>query len=371
MNIHLALDDKFIDYFINRQVVNFPNSVNRYIICTNQKIFKHVKSTNVEICPIGSEKDLLNVLTKYNIERVFVHFFSPYFYKVISELPSQIKVYWMFWGGDGFCHPSIYPDFLDNYSLLFYRSHNYDGKKNKIFNRGFRLKSTYQKYIDFRKRSKLAIKAFRRVDFFCHYLLDDYNLLKKKFKLKAKYLDFCYCSYDDLCTDEVSYEPKINCMIGNSANEANNHISFFEALKKSNLSFDKVYCPLSYAGDPAYIKNVILMGKKNFGDKFIPLTDFMDLASYYAILKTCKYFFHNHFRSQAYGNIVYQIHLGGTVFMNYRSPLRKFLTKNGVNLGMIKGMYISCPNSKNFNKQNLKLLLSEVELNKKYSKILL
>lgn len=367
MNIHLALDDKFIDYFINRQRANFQDSENRYIICTNQEVLKHVKSANVETCSLGNDKDLIKVLTKSYVEKVYIHFFSPHFYKVISELPSQIKVYWMFWGGDGFCHPSIYPNFLDNYSLSFYRIKNYDGKKNKILNRGFRLKSTYQKYIDFRKRTKLAIKAFRRVDFFCHYLLDDYNYLKKKFNLKAKFIDFCYCSYDDLCPSEDFSELGNNCMVGNSANEANNHISLFTALKKCDITFENIYCPLSYAGDPLYIKNVINEGKKLFGDRFIPLTNFMDLASYYKIMKSCKYFFHNHFRSQAYGNIVYQIHLGATVFLNKKSPLRSFLIKNGVELGSINGELVTYHQPNIHSVYNLQYLLSEIELNKKYT----
>ncbi|MBS1737435.1 MAG: TDP-N-acetylfucosamine:lipid II N-acetylfucosaminyltransferase [Bacteroidetes bacterium] len=368
MNIHLALDDKFIDYFIRRQRKNFPSTDNRYIICSHQFPYKHVKSSGVELCSFN-EDELKFILNNNKVNRVYIHFFTSFFYKVISELSPRVKVYWMFWGGDGFGFPDIYPKFLDKYSLAFYKENFYEGKSHKILNRGFRLKSTWEKFNDFKKKRKAALDAFRRVDFFCHYLPSDYKLLRRTFRMKAQLIDFCYCSYEDLCFSETTQINSNNIFIGNSANEANNHISLLKTIKKSNLVFDKIYCPLSYAGHPAYIEMVINNGRHLFGDKFYPILEFLTLNAYNTIINSCGKFFHNHYRSQAYGNIVYQVHIGKEVYLNAKSPLKSFLRKNHIHLGTIDNNGIHCGGNESENRRHLQNLLSEDEINKKYSKV--
>ena len=266
MQLHLATDDKFIDYFINRQRKYFPEKNCRYVIVSNDVHLKYVKSAGIEICSFSAD-DINALFSNLDVESVYIHFFIATFYGPVINLSLKIKLYWVFWGAEGFSQPAIYKQFLDSYSLDFYKKNNYQGKANKLLHRGILLKSTWEKYEAYKKDKVMAKKAFQRVDFFCHYLMEDYFLLKKHFGLKAKFIDFQYCSIDDayLSTSTPEKDDEV-VFIGNSGSEANNHISLLYLLKKEQIEFQKIYCPLSYSAHPEYLKLVLKTGNELYGD---------------------------------------------------------------------------------------------------------
>jgi hypothetical protein len=372
MYLHLATDNKFIDYFIRRQRAYFPHSPSRYIIITENEQLQYVKSAGVELFRHNSTR-LIEFINQQNIDRIYVHYLVPFFYEVIAKIPKPIKVYWMFWGADGFSLPHIYPHFLDRYALSFYRSFFYEGKKNKWFHRGIFLQSTWEKLADFKLQQQWSQKAFKRIDHFCHYIEEDYFFLKRKLKLSASYLEFNYCGIYDLCpvtSFKILSDFTGNAVLGNSANEANNHISLMHVLKKSNFHFERIYCPLSYGGKTQYRDEVIDEGRKLFGERFFPLVDFMPKDEYDKILETCSHFFHNHYRSQAYGNIVFQLAIGGHVYMNSKSSLFRYLNSRSISIGEINDDFISPPSDISSNSSKLTIFLSEEVMNRRYQNVL-
>lgn len=370
MQVHLSTDDKFIDYFIKRQRNYFPDIQCQYVVVSDAPQLKHVKSAGVERCSYNQEA-IQQFLAKPGIDRVYVHFFIATFFKPILSLPPKIKVYWMFWGAEAFLQPNIYSQFLDAFSTRFYRQYVYNGKPNKILNRGIMLQSTWERYHEFKQQTVLATQAFRRVDFFCHYLPEDFYFLKKRFGLRATMLDFQYCGIDDISL--LPGNAKANeqiAFVGNSGSEANNHISMLRMLKKKNVPLQKIYCPLSYSGHPEYIKMVIASGQNLFGETFVPLLSFMPRQEYEALQGTAGNFFHNHYRSQAYGNIAYQLYNNAKVYMNVKSDLYHYLSRHQLQIGQITKTGIGEPAAGNNNQQMIACLLSEEKTNEKFARIL-
>jgi dTDP-N-acetylfucosamine:lipid II N-acetylfucosaminyltransferase len=373
MYLHLAHDDKFIDYFINRQQIYFSNYICKYLVITNDTELRFVKSKLVELFPAIPHK-INDLIIENNVTRVYIHYFTRELYEVVLRLPKNIKVFWIYWGSDGTSFPGLYHLILDDFSQRFYKNNFYEGKRNKLFNRGFFLKSTWLKYFSFVKMRRNGLAAFRRVDYFCHYLEEEYFDLKKRLKLKAKYLEFNYCSILDLNIENndkfIVCKDAKNAIIGNSGCEANNHYSLMLLMAREKLNFGKIYCPLSYSGHPVYQDNIIKLGYELFGTRFVPLTSFLTKKEYSEILDKCNSSFHNHFRSQAFGNIAYQLFKGNIVYMNPKSVLYRYLSRLGLSIGTIGNDGFFAPNSVVENRKIINVLLSEENLNSRYYNVL-
>ena len=124
----------------------------------------------------------------------------------------------------------------------------------------------------------------------------------------------------------------ITILVGNSATESNQHVQVFKMLKRYiNESFE-VLCPLSY-GDDSYRKEIIKVGLELFGDRFHPLTDYMDLESYYKMLAKCSVAIMNNNRQQAMGTINALIALKCKVYIRKDTPMWKlYYVENQMNI---------------------------------------
>ena len=106
----------------------------------------------------------------------------------------------------------------------------------------------------------------------------------------------------------------INIQIGNSAETTNNHFYLFDKLLQYKDSDIRIYAPLSYANH-SYAKRVIERGKELFGDKFIPMTEFLPYDKYLEFLGNIDIVMFGHRRQQALGNTVVLLGLGKKVYM--------------------------------------------------------
>ncbi len=103
-------------------------------------------------------------------------------------------------------------------------------------------------------------------------------------------------------------------VIGNSATATNCHLEIFEKLKGLDLQDAELYCPLSY-GDDSYRETVIQKGQELFGDRFRPITEYMEYETYVRFLGTCEVGIYNNNRQQALGNIRRMLELGKKVYL--------------------------------------------------------
>lgn len=113
-----------------------------------------------------------------------------------------------------------------------------------------------------------------------------------------------------------------NIQVGNSAHSSNNHLEAFEMLQGADLADRKVLVPLSY-GDPEYRKFILTEGKKMLGDAFEPITDFLPLTDYLALMQSCSSVMMNQYRQQGLGNIIAALWRGAAVYL---APSATYMT---------------------------------------------
>ena len=106
---------------------------------------------------------------------------------------------------------------------------------------------------------------------------------------------------------------KKRIIIGNSATVTNRHEKLFNKIANLNFKDIDLLCPLSYGND-LYRNEIVILGKRFFGDRFIPIVDYMEYDEYVSLLNSCDVGVYNHSRQQALGNISLMLHLGKKVY---------------------------------------------------------
>lgn len=132
-------------------------------------------------------------------------------------------------------------------------------------------------------------------------------------------------------TNPRSGKGGLNILLGNSADPSNNHIQALERLLAYKDQDIKIFVPLSY-GDRNHARSVIAQGHEWFGEKFVPMTDFMPFEQYLEFLKSLDIAIFNHQRQQAMGNIVTLLGMGKKVFIRSDFSHGRFLTGLGIKL---------------------------------------
>ena len=275
--LHVMMVEKFIPSFIDIIDNHFSRARHKMVI---------INLSNIEVPHQFKEQDdLIWITKKYQLlklsyllntsNKIILH---SLFYRSLIVLlffqPWLIKkCYWVMWGGD-FYFPEI--------------------------------------------QSWLKKQVIKRIRHFVTYLEGDFELVKKWYKAKGERHD-CFMYPSNLFKavpklDKGNSDSTINIMIGNSADPSNNHIEILEKVSKFKDKDIFIYAPLSY-GDDTYAKLVAEKGKEMFGDKFIPLTEFMDTDKYIQFLNDIDIAIFAHKRQQAMGNTISLLGMGKKVYM--------------------------------------------------------
>ena len=126
-----------------------------------------------------------------------------------------------------------------------------------------------------------------------------------------------------------------NILLGNSGNFWNNHLDAFDDLSEFRIYFDNVICPLSY-GETNYRNQIQKEGELVFGNRFIPLLDFMPYNDYVEKLISCRYFFMNSQRQLGLGNLLLMLYLGSKVILDSSNPVYRYFTQNEIQVFSIE-----------------------------------
>lgn len=260
-------------------------------------------------------------------KKVFVHFLTDYICWLICRYNIKNKAfYWLLWGGD--LYPHIGRELLDPQTSELVDELGLELQKPE--------ESTEQ-----RKNLVLRQGAIRRISSVVTWNTGDNRLLRDYFFTAANHLSFVYQNniefdvLDHQLESEARDKDRLVIMVGNSGFPANNHIDVFQWLSSFKEEDFKVIVPLSY-GLPHYIKHVIDKGKQLLGDKFVPLTKYLDTASYAQVLRQVDVAIMNHNRQQAASNIFALLYLKKRVYMKPEVTTTEFLTAMGIHLGMIR-----------------------------------
>jgi hypothetical protein len=265
--------DKFIPPFINFIMENCEIN-NHLFVILHKKKFDYGLTNEYPIVWIDKYIKIFDLLKyMYNSEKIIIHgLWHENLVKLLFLQPWLLKkCYWVMWGGDFY-----FPE----------------------------------------KQSWLKKQVIKRIGHFITYIKGDYELVQKWYGATGKYHEcFMYPSnlykgYDIKQKEHTT----INIQVGNSADPTNNHIDVFEKLKQYKDENIKIFVPLSY-GNQQYAEEVIAKGQEIFGNKFIPLTDFMPFEAYLDFLSEIDIAVFAHKRQQAMGNTITLLGLGKKVYM--------------------------------------------------------
>jgi len=258
-------------------IENNLNILNIHDVNKNKLFKKELKSAN-KIIIHGMWSIKLNIFFFFNRQLLY-------------------KAYWVIWGGD----------------LYFYRD-----RTNSIKDLS---KEFFRKFVIKRLAGIIA------------YNKKEYDLAISWYKSKAKfYPSFFYPSnlYEKVQIIEKE-DSNLNIQIGNSADSSNNHIEILKMLEKYKNENIKIFVPLSY-GDMQYADKIIDVGIEIFGNKFIPIKEYMNFNDYISLLGTIDIAIFNHDRQQAMGNITTLLGLGKKVYM--RSSTTSYTYFNDLNISV-------------------------------------
>lgn len=269
--LHIMKPEKFNVPFIDFMKKNFDISSHKFLFLSKpQYDYGMTKAYKV----IWIKNNYFKLLKEmYFADKIILHgLWKKKFFIFLFLNPWLLKkCYWIIWGGD------LYP--LENQSWI---------KKQVIKNMGH----------------------------FITYIKGDYELTQKWYGANGKYHE-CFM-YPSNLYKEYNIKQKehstINIQVGNSGFETNNHRDILDQLKKYQDENIKIFVPLSY-GNQEYAKEVISYGKGIFGDKFIPLTEFMPFEKYLEFLSEIDIAIFAHKRQQAMGNTITLLGLGKKVYM--------------------------------------------------------
>lgn len=245
-----------------------------------------------------------------------IHGFSHSFFAIdYTNIPTKLKVLAIFWGFDLYSLKGARQGYLQEQTLEY-------EKGNPKFQRNFQTPE-FEAFIG------------QRVDFVSTIVPNEFELLRSHFP-NGRFI-FRWFSYFDLENDVLkgAIDPHIkvsgsNLMLGNNASPWNNHLDAARSIKAFGFEFDKIICPLSYSGSQPYVQRVVQHFDAHFGERFLPLTDFMAYADYIGTISTCRFVYFNSNRQIGLGNLLFSIYLGSVVILNTSNPLYAFFNSNGI-----------------------------------------
>lgn len=249
---------------------------------------------------------------------LIVHSMSTFSAQAVAAAPSSTLKVWSGWGGD------YYGTALNPAAGLL-------GPVTKRLTRhpvslGDRAQKAYSLfYVD-----SLYRAAARASDVFSAPVPTDFAVFQRRFRgFRGRYRQLNYASVEDTYATSPDRSNGDSILVGNSATPENNHLDAFDLLAQLDLDQRRVVVPLAY-GDPAYSEDVVQAGVDLFGDRFVPLRDFLPLKEYNELVAGCGVVVMGHRRQQALGNVARAIWQGADVFLDRRNPIFEYLREVGL-----------------------------------------
>ena len=319
MIFHLLTDNPvYIDTFISK-ADEIGNEENCYILIKQGGI-KNIKSKNIY------QTSLKGAIEKFNeqkFSRIVIHYLNVPAIEFLNTVDINIPVNWIFWGGDGYKHPGL----KKNLYLPMTK------KILNVINPRKGLKVLWDKYRSYIFQNKLE-NSLTKIDFCCTQIKGDYDLIMTAVpNLKMKHKFFAYRganNKNEVTANKTGEFQKVKLLVGNSANPTNNHIDVLNLLKEFDSKIETITCPLSYAGSKEYIAKVIEFGKNTFGEKFIPLIDFLAFDKYQLLIESINVAVFYHTRQQGYSNTIMMLEQNKKILMNPSSTLYNMYQNFGV-----------------------------------------
>lgn len=319
MILHILTDEKFTDYAIAQ--FSAPEMQSDFVLIPSNNVMHLVK--HIDQCTVirqGSPEfeDLLNRLGQYSCIILHGMFWGRWQTPILRQVPENVKVAWVYWGGDLYSRQDVESHFFAPITGLLFRLHN--RKKNKAPDTSW----------------EIPFDLYKRVDYCLNSISAEYDFAKQYTGADFEYLWYTYYSLEETIG---SLKDKScngnNIWVGNSAAVKNNHIDAIWQLWKSGVLHKhnnvKVIIPLSY-GDP-WIRNLVLkVGRFFFGKRMQPLVSFMPREEYNALMLSCSTMIINYYEPAANGNIITALWLGMRVYISEKNFVFDFYKRIGLSV---------------------------------------
>jgi hypothetical protein len=265
------------------------------------------QSETVYVCESGWRNQLVGyarlVKQLHSAEKVMLHgLFNNRVVAILALCPWVLmKCHWVIWGGD---------------------LHLYTKASGTM-----------------RSRITKVLRRFviRRVGHLVTCIEGDVELARQRYGAKGTHHE-CIMYLSNVVAPRITVEKTqifakngLNILLGNSADPGNNHIEALERLLPYKDQDIKIYAPLSYGGQKHALK-VMAYGREWFGDKFVPMTDFMPFERYLEFLNSLDIAIFNHRRQQAMGNTITLLGMGKTIYLKSNASHWRALSSLGIKL---------------------------------------
>lgn len=279
--VHLVTNDKFTDGYINFFRLHF-NKYNNIFITSSFGNYRTSDDKHSDIIIWNRVWDLVcnkSIIKAFNqADVIIISGFSFGLPGLFWSRKVWDKIYIQFWGRDFYDFKlNIIKSYMDGYCF----------KRAKGFI--FLIDGEYEQF--------LSITGIEKSDIFV---------------APMPYNPVSFVPYHKYIVEHTNDNYRIQ--VGNSATIENKHEYVLKSLATYLDRKIEILCPLSY-GDMSYAQKIIELGRELFGDRFIPITQWLDMEKYYSLIATCDaaIFYSN--RQQAMGNIEAMLSMGKKVFL--------------------------------------------------------
>jgi hypothetical protein len=338
----MILDQKFIDNAISI-FDSLPGIENEYLLVSRSGRFSLINARE-RVSVFKSQFACLRYILGRHPDIILFHslFFGASLVPFVSRNTALV---WISWGQD------LYKDEAEVFASSYPFRHSLFMPETRKWkqSRKASIKGRLRKSAKAFVRNLLRSRAIRRIQYMSTCLPYEYPVVRDIYPhLKPFYFD-----YIDKPGTVLPRCNGFNILVGNSASLNCNHLDIITALSECRVKGEKIVVPLSYAGGDEYRAAVISEGKRVFGEKFKPLTQFMTIDEYAEILRSCGFAVMGFLRQQATKNIQLLLHQGTKVFFYRNTDIFRFFKNSG---------YVVFSIEDNLNDAVLSSLLSDTEV---------
>ena len=324
MILHFLSDDKFSDYVISQ--FSGTEMCSEFVLMSGLEVTRCFQNVDkvVRVNPNDVEDIARLVGSLGHYSAVVLHgLFFPWCETVLRNVPNDVKVAWVFWGGEIYGRKDLKTTFLAPKTKFVFHVR----EMKNILQRKQRVEAAYE----------LPKELFQRINYCLTDIEEEYDFAVRYLSVMTmNYHWYNYYSIEETIGSLRDYfcEGK-NIIIGNSCTIENNFFDIFRELDNVQLSDREIMIPLSY-GTP-WLRNLIQrLGRKQFGDCFIPLVDFMPREQYNRMMLACSTMIQPHYRAQAQGNIITVLWLGMRVYLSEKNIAYSYFKRIGVRVFSIE-----------------------------------
>lgn len=341
--LHLVTDEKFTDYAISQ--FSAPEMDSEFVLIPSN-FFEGVQVKKVEHVRVVRQKstefeNLLLKLGEYNAIVLHGLFWPIWQEQVILHTPKNVKLAWVFFGGDLFGYPELKSTYFGPISKFAIKLYDKKHKSNSF------------------QTPLIPKELCQRFDYFLTDQEEDLITAQNFLHTKMKFLPYSYYSIEDtigVFKDQCC--GGCNIMVCHSAEKENNLyetlLFLFKYYVLNVFKNRKFIVPLSY-GAPWLRNSINRLGRFLFGKAFFPLNTYLPRDEYNSYFLSCSVMINGAHQPVAQGNIITALWLGLRVYLSEKSMAYHYFKRLGLHIFTMEHDFKLC-------NKNLLEPLSKAEL---------